>query len=113
MGVLYAPAYLFDAPTVLDASVTNIPGSAASTLQVVASSIASIQRIQYFCGIGKFIGIYKGAVSAESLVGVMGGSGGNIIDIAIPQGSRVSLRSLESPTISSGKLCCLFLEFYR
>lgn len=111
--MLYSPAYLFDAPQVLDASSTNIPGSASSTLQVIADTAASIQRIQYFCGIGKFIGIYRGGVGAETLVGVMGGNGLNTIDVDIPENVRVSLRSLEAPAITTGKICCIFLRFYR
>jgi hypothetical protein len=101
---------LFDPPVTLDASVTPIPGSASSTLQVVANLPSNVNRIRFLDGIGEFVGVYSGSIGQEVLRAVIGGGVGET-DVTFAAHSRVSLRSLESSTITYGKLCVLFLGF--
>lgn len=50
---------------ILDTSSTNIPGSASSPVEIVASTAAAIQKLQILDTTGAFIGLYTGAVASE------------------------------------------------
>lgn len=96
----------FDAPVVLDASVTNIPKSSDPTLQVIAATARHTSKVNFYTSISSYIGVYVGALSHETLIYVIG-SGKDTFDAEIPEGSRVSIRSMDG-AINSGSLCCQF-----
>ena len=88
---------------ILDTSSTNIPGSASSPVQVIASTAAAIKALQLLDTTGAFVGVYVGAVSSEVLQFVMGPGSDQTIQHSISAGSRVSLKRLDSTTaVSSG-----------
>lgn len=100
----------FDSPEVLDAAVTSIPGSGGAFLQVVASLYLSCYRISIRDGIqDRLIGLYVGAPGSEALAYILGMDPGRNVDIYIPKGSRISLRSMGATAVSSGDLCILFM----
>ena len=93
---------LLDA-NILDTSITNIPGSASSTVQVIASTAAEIKAIQLLDTTGAFVGVYVGGIGSEVLKFVMGPGSDQTIEHNIPAASRVSLKRLDSTTaVSSG-----------
>jgi hypothetical protein len=102
------PVDQIDTTPLLDTSSTNIPASASSPLQVVASSAANIYKIVSVEDIGSFIGLYSGAPSSEVLVCVLP-LGGGTIEVMLPIGTRISLRAMENTAISSGKIALNFL----
>lgn len=110
----FSPAYLsvvdlFDA-NILDTSSTNIPGSGGSPVQVVASTAAAVKALQCLDTTGAFIGVYTGAAAAEVLKFVIGPGSDQTIENAIPAGTRISLKRLDSTTaISSGIVAINFL----
>jgi hypothetical protein len=88
---------------ILDTSSTNIPGSASSPVQVIASTAAAIKALQLLDTTGAFIGVYVGGVGVEVLQLVMGPGSDQTIQHSISSGSRVSLKRLDSTTaVSSG-----------
>lgn len=100
---------LLDA-NILDTSSTNIPGSASSPVQVVASLAATVKALQLLDTTGAFVGVYVGGVGSEVLKLVMGPGSDQTIEHAIPSGSRVSLKRLDSTTaVSSGIVAINFL----
>lgn len=99
-----------DAPHVLDASVTNIPGSGSSPVQIVALMTAVCLQVGFYDGIGKYVGIYRGAAGSESLVCVIGGGSEGQAPCRLSVGDRVSLRSMDASAITSGSLCLQFLQ---
>jgi hypothetical protein len=104
------PVATFDAPQVFDASVSSIPGSASSPVQVVASLSAKVYGLQFFDGIGGYVGVYKGASGSETLVCVIGGGTMGMVEFgAIPSGTRISLKSMGSAAITTGTLFVHFM----
>lgn len=110
MSFIY-PVAFFDPPQVLDASVTNIPGSASLPLQVVASTPLLINAIDYIDGIGTYIGVYIGAPGSEVLKCIIGGGLSTRAWVVIPVNSRISLRSMTPATINGGTLFCAFMGY--
>ena len=100
--------FFFDAPQVLDCSVTPIPGSASLPLQVVASSAYPIGKILIDESIGTYVGLYTGLVGAEVLKCILASDDHQ--DVFIPSGTRISLRSMDSSSITVGAICCQFLD---
>jgi hypothetical protein len=98
----------FDTP-LLDASSTNIPGSAANSLQVIASLASAVRKIQVFDTTGEFFGIFTGAVSSPTLVAVVGPGSNETVDASIAAGTIISLRSLTTTAISSGNVTMNFM----
>lgn len=97
-----------DAPQVLDASVTNIPGNGSSPVQVVASMPNISLHVHFYDGMGQYVGIYRGAAGKESLVCIVGGGGSDQKPCNLSPGDRVSLRSMDASAITSGSLCLQF-----
>lgn len=88
---------------ILDTSVTNIPGSASSPVQVIASTAAEIKAIQLLDTTGAFVGVYVGGIGSEVLKFVMGPGSDQTIEHNIPAASRVSLKRLDATAaVSSG-----------
>lgn len=94
--------------TLVDTSSSNIPGSAGSPLQVVASTAADVTKIQIVEDIGEYYGIYTGAAASEVLVAVVPLGGGEV-EVQIPSGTRISLLSLTTSAISVGSVAMNFL----
>lgn len=100
---------LLDA-NILDTSSTNIPGSASSPVQVVASLAATVKALQCLDTTGAWVGLYVGAAASEVLKLVIGPGSDQTIEHSIPSGSRVSLKRLDSTTaVSSGIVAINFL----
>lgn len=95
------PQDQIDTTPLLDTSSTNIPASASSPLQVVASLAGHVSKIVSVEDIGEFIGVYTGGSGSETLLCVLPLGGGEIaVNIAI--GTRISIRNMKNATISSG-----------
>lgn len=108
-GTLF-PIYYIDAPEILDTSVTNIPGSGASPLQVVANSgLKAAYGLQYVDTTGDFIGVYVGTSGNETLRCIIGGGLVSSVPVVIPANSRVSVRSMTVSAITNGRLTLTFL----
>lgn len=97
-----------DTTPVLDTSSTNIPGSASSPVEVVASTAAAVQKVLTVEDIGEFIGLYTGAVAAEVLKCVLPLGGGEV-QVDIPAGTRISLRAMGAAAISTGSIAINFI----
>lgn len=95
---------------ILDASSTNIPGSAGSPVTLVASLAANISAIQALDTTGGYIGIYTGPAASEVLQVVVGPGSDTRIEVGMTSGQRVSAKRLDSTTaLSSGFLAINFL----
>lgn len=99
---------LLDTP-LLDASSTNIPGSAASPVEVVATLAAAVKKIQILDTTGGFFGVYTGAAASEVLKLVVGPGSDQTIDASIAAGTRISLRSMTTSAITSGNVAINFI----
>lgn len=95
----------FDSPGFIDASATPIPDSGSSPLQVIADSGPQTSiGIHYNDSTGDFVGVYFGAVGAEKLACIIGNGQTSTAWGTIPARSRVSIRSMTTSQITSGKL---------
>ena len=101
----FTPIKFFDAPPVIDTSVTPIPAASSLPLQVIADSgISRGVGIYYTDSTGSFIGVYIGAAGAETLVCVIGNGISTVAWGVFPVHSRVSLRSMSGSQIKIGKI---------
>lgn len=99
------PIAFFDAPEILNASVTPIPGSGGNPLQVIADSgFKSAIAIDFIDTTGDFIGVYLGGSGQETLLCVIGGGLNSRSYGVFAAHSRVSLRSMTATSITSGLL---------
>lgn len=89
-----------DLTAFVDVASTNIPASAASPLQIVASTAAIIKKVQTVEDVGEFIGLYTGAAAAETLLCYLPIAGGEV-EVNIPAGTRLSIRNMKNATIST------------
>lgn len=106
------PVTFMDAPQVLNASVTAIPGSGSLPLQVVSDTgKKAVYSLQYIDSTGDYIGVYLGKVGVETLSVIIGGGHNTTIPCLMAVHSRVSLRSITASPITSGYLSCNFLGF--
>lgn len=94
----------------LNASVTPIPGSGSSPLQVVADSgFKAAHAIDYQDTSGDYIGVYTGTIGSERLVSIIGGGTTTRAYVVIAAHSRVSFRSLTASSITNGYVSCVFM----
>lgn len=111
MNSLY-PIAFFDAPQVLQANVTNIPGAASSPLQVVADlGFNAAYAVDYIDSTGDYIGVYVGAPGHEILRAIIGGGTTDRCWVVIQSHSRISLRSMTSSSITNGQLVVTFMGY--
>lgn len=104
------PICFFDAPQVLNASVTPIPAASASPLQVVANlGTRAAYGIDFTDTTGDYIGVYVGPSGHEQLYTIIGGGLAKTTYVVIAARSRVSLRSMTASPITNGYLTCVFL----
>lgn len=97
-----------DTTPLLDTASTNIPGSASNPVEIVSSTAAVVQKVLTVEDIGEFIGLYTGAAAAEVLKCVLPLGGGEV-QVDIPAGTRISLRSMTTSAISTGKIAINFI----
>jgi hypothetical protein len=103
--MITTPNIFFDPPVLLDASVTPIPGSASLPLQVIANLGNVTCNAMFFIDTtGVFIGVYTGPAGSEQLACVIGNGLIGMAKGLFPAGARVSLRSLTTSAITSGKV---------
>ena len=106
------PTAFFDPPQVLNATVTNIPGSGSSPLQVVADLGANgATTLLYIDTTGDYIGVYLGASGQETLRCIIGGGLNSSVKAYFPAHCRVSLRSMAAAAITNGNLTCTFMSY--
>lgn len=98
------PVAFMDAPQVLNATVTNIPGSGSSPLQIIANTGNQIAyAIEYIDSTGDYIGVYTGTPGNEVLKTIIGGGAAHsTVRVLIPVSSRLSLRSITASAITGG-----------
>ena len=93
-------------PYYRDYGITGL--SSSGWLEIVASVTAKVTRLHIFDSSGFFVRVGIGAVGAETELFRISPGGDGVVDIKIPAGSRLSLRSV-SGTILSGELLINFL----
>lgn len=106
------PLAFFDSPEIVNASVTNIPGSGSLPLQVIADSGFKVAvAIDYIDTTGDFIGVYLGTVGHENLLCIIGnGQNGRSWGVFAAH-SRVSLRSMTATAITNGTLAGTLMSY--
>lgn len=108
MNLQFKIVDLLDTP-VFNCADTSIPGSASSPRQVVASLAGDVSRVAVFDGTARYIGLYRGAVGSEVIAGIIGGGTVYYQEIILRRGDRISVRNLDSDTISTKSFCMQFL----
>lgn len=97
------PIAFFDAPEIINCSVTPIPASTSLPLQVIHNSgLKSAVAIDYMDTTGDFIGVYLGIAGSERLLCIIGNGQTKRAWGVFPANSRVSLRSMTANPITSG-----------
>jgi hypothetical protein len=95
-----SPPSVYAVSSLVDTASTNI--SNITYLQLIASTSQTTVKIQVIEDIGEFMALYTGASSSEVLLCALPLGGGEV-EVTIPAGTRISVKSLNN-TISSGKL---------
>lgn len=99
------PIAFFDAPEIINMSVTHIPGSGSLPLQVISDSgTRSAVAIDYQDTSGDFIGVYLGVSGQETLLCIIGNGQTSRAWGVFAAHSRVSLRSMTASAITNGFL---------
>lgn len=106
------PIAFFDAPEIINTSVTPIPGAGSPPLQVIADSgLRSAVAIDFIDTTGDFIGVYLGIVGHETLLCIIGnGQSGRSWGVFAAH-SRVSLRSMTASPITNGTLAGSLMSY--
>lgn len=94
---------VFQTSALIDASSTNIPGNASLPLQLIASTSAATYKIQIVEDIGEYMALYTGAASSEVLLCAMPLGGGDV-EVSVPIATRISIKALQAPAITSANL---------
>lgn len=94
---------VFQVSSLIDASSTNIPGSASLPLTLIASTSAATKKIQIVEDIGEYMALYTGAVSSEVLLAALPLGGGEV-EVNVPAATRISIKALKTPAITSSNL---------
>lgn len=106
------PIAFFDAPEILNAFVTPIPGSGSLPLQVIFDSgTKSAVAMDYIDTTGEFIGVYIGAPGEEVLRCIIGNGLTKRAWGVFAAHSRVSLRSMTASSITNGKLVATLMSY--
>lgn len=88
---------------------TSIAGSAGAFFEVVASTAATVKKVQVMDTTGAFIGVYTGAGGGEALKFIYGPGSDQTIEVSIASGTRISLRSMEASAPAGGSVAMNFL----
>jgi hypothetical protein len=86
-----------------DASVTTINGSGGAFVQVVSSLGNACKKIFIADTTGQFIGVYTGAAGFEALAFIINPGINQYREHAIAAGTRVSVRSMNTASITTGQ----------
>lgn len=106
------PVAFFDAPEILDASVTPIPAASSPPLQVISDSgYKSAVAMDYIDTTGDFVGVFLGPIGQERLLCIIGNGLTSRSWGVFPAHARVSLRSMTSSPITSGKLVGTLMSY--
>ena len=109
MTAIYPIAFM-DAPQILVANVTNIPGSGSAPLQIIANlGLKAAYALDYIDTTGDFIGVYIGAPGFETLLCIIGNGETDRAWAVAHANSRISLRSMTSTPITNGSLSITFM----
>ena len=85
----------------IDIGVNNIPATADVTgLELIASTATDLTKIQTIEDVGEYLGLYSGLPSALVLVCILPIAGG-IVEVAIPSGTRLSIKHMKATAIST------------
>lgn len=101
-----SPPSVYAVSSLIDTSSTNI--SNVTYLQLIASTSQPTVKVQIIEDIGEFMALYTGASSSEVLLCALPLGGGEV-EVSVPAGTRISIKSLNN-TISSGKLIMNLLK---
>lgn len=93
----------FQTSALIDASSTNIPGSASLPLTLIASTSAITRKIQIVEDIGEYMALYTGAASSEVLLCALPLGGGEV-EVSVPASARISIKALKNTAITSANL---------
>lgn len=106
------PIAFFDAPEIVNTTVTPIPGSGSAPLQVISDSgFRSAIAIDFIDTTGDFIGVYLGQPGVERLLCVIGnGQSGRSWGVFAAH-SRVSLRSMTATPITNGTVVGTLMSY--
>lgn len=93
----------------LDASSTNIPGSASTPVTVVASLAAAVKKIQVMDTTGEFIGIYSDPAGSPVLEAIYGPGSDQTVEVNLPASTVIGLRNMATGTVSVGNVALNFI----
>lgn len=106
------PVAFLDSPQILDAAVTPIPGSASSPLQVISDlGSNNATEVTFIDTTGDYIGVFIGGIGVETLRCIIGGGLNSSAKAYFPAHSRISLRSMTTTAVSTGKLVLVFMSY--
>ncbi len=100
------PPQAYAVTSLIDTSVTNITTS--TYLQVIASTTQNTVRIQSIDDVGEYMALYTGPASSEVILCALPLGGGEV-EVNIPSGTRLSIKSLKN-NISSGNIILNLLK---
>lgn len=89
--------------SLIDAGTTTINGSAGATVEIDASCPV-IKKIQALDTTGYYLVLYTGASGSEVMKCIFGPGADYTIPVDIPAGTRLSIRNLDTTSITSGKI---------
>lgn len=101
-----APPQTYAVTDLINASITNITNS--SYLQLVASTTQTTVKIQSIDDIGEYMALYIGAAASETLLCALPLGGGEV-EVNVPVGTRLSIKSLKN-NITSGNIILNLLK---
>ena len=87
--------------SLIDSSITAIPTTGGLT--VFAAATDDLYKFQTIDEIGEYMALCVGASGSEAVVAALPLGGGEVF-VNVPQGARVSIKSLTGSNITSGKI---------
>lgn len=79
---------------------TTINSSVGAWVTVIAATTADIKRVQLYDTTGRFLNLALGAPASEVVECTLGPGNDSSIDVDIPSGSRISIRSAEAAPVA-------------
>lgn len=106
------PICFLDAPEILKANITPIPGSASLPLQVIADTgFKAGIAIDFTDSTGDAIGVYSGLSGVEVLRCIIGNGVTSRSWAVFAAHSRISLRSMTATPITDGNLTMTIIGY--
>ena len=91
---------IVDVISPIDISSSNIPANLNPPLEIIGATSAAVTKVQTIEDVGEYIGLYTGASGSENLVAILPIAGGEV-EVAIPLGTRLSIRHMKNSAIST------------